>query len=231
MSKVILLNLGFTKIYLLKTDSGYIQFDTGYKHNLKKYLKLLEKNNVRPEEIKLIIINHAHFDHTGALKETMKLTKAQLLVHENEKELIAKGISAEVRPHTFFTKMIIPTMPKSWAVTDPVEPDIIVQDNYSLVDFGIKAKVIHTPGHTPGTIAVITEEGEAVIGCSIHGFPLRLRRGIPAIGIDTEQTWKSLERIVAEGAKTIYISHGKPFKVDLVKKMLKKRKAKKSKLI
>ncbi len=229
MKKVILLNLGFTKIYLLRTDSGYIQFDAGYKHNLKKYLKLLKKNNIRPEEIKLIIVNHAHFDHTGALKSIKDLTNAQVLVHENEKEHVAKGTSAEVKPHTLFTKLIVPTMPKSWAVTDPVEPDIVVQDEYSLIDFGIKAKVIHTPGHTPGTIAVITEEGDAIIGCSVHGPPLRLRRGIPAIAMDLDSIWKSWERIIEEGAKNIYISHGKPFKVDLMKKKLEKRNAKKRK--
>ncbi|OLS30135.1 MAG: putative metallo-hydrolase YflN [Candidatus Heimdallarchaeota archaeon AB_125] len=224
MSDVIHLNLGFTNVYLLKSDSGYVQFDTGYKHNMKKYLKLLEKNQILPEEIKLIIINHAHFDHTGALKETKELTKAQVLVHENEKEFVAKGISAEVRPHTFLTKLLIPTMPKSWARTDPVEPDIVIIDNYSLEDFGIKAKVIHTPGHTPGTISVITEDGDAIVGCNLHGPPLRLRRGFPAIYYDEESIWKSWERIIEEGAKNIYISHGKPFKVDLMKKKLAKRK-------
>lgn len=226
MEKVILLNLGFTKIYLLRTDSGYIQFDTGYNHNVKKYLRLLEDNHILPEEIKLIIINHAHFDHTGALKTIQKLTNAQVLVHENEKEFIAKGISQEVRPLTFLTKLMVPIMPKSWAQTDPVEPDIVIQDEYSLEDFGIKAKVIHTPGHTPGTVAVITEEGDALIGCSVHGFPLRLRRGIPAIAIDQELIWKSWERIIEEGAKNIYISHGKPFKVDFMKKKLRKRQSK-----
>ncbi len=229
MENVIVLNLGFTNVFLLRTEFGYIQFDAGYKHNVKKYLRLLEDNHILPEEIKLIIINHAHFDHTGALKTIQELTKAQVLVHENEKEFIAKGISAEVRPLTFLTKLMVPTMPKSWAQTDPVEPDIVIQDEYSLIDFGIKAKVIHTPGHTPGTVAVITEDGDALIGCSVQGFPLRLRRGIPAIAIDQERIWKSWERIIEEGAKNIYISHGKPFKVDFMKKKLEKRNAKKRK--
>lgn len=229
MENVILLNLGFTKIYLLRTDSGYIQFDAGYKNNVKKYLRLLDDYNILPEEIKLIIINHAHFDHTGALKEIQALTNAKVLVHENEKEFVAKGISAEGRPQTLLAKMMIPIIPKSWAQTDPVEPDIVVQDNYSLIDFGVKAKVIHTPGHTPGTISVITEEGDALIGCNVHGFPLRLRRGFPVISLDPEKIWESWQRIIDEGAKTLYISHGKPFKVDLLKKKLRKRQSKRRK--
>lgn len=225
MEKVILLNLGFTKIYLLRTDSGYIQFDAGYKHDMKKYLRLLEDNHILPEEIKLIVINHAHFDHTGALKDIQELTNAKVLCHENEKEFLVKGISAEVKPRTFLTKLMVPLMPKSWARTDPIVPDIVIQDEYSLTEFGVKAKVIHTPGHTPGTIAIITEDGDAIVGCNLHGPPLRFRLGFPTIYLDEDDLWKSWERIIKEGAQTLYISHGKPLKVDFLKRKLAKRKA------
>lgn len=226
MEKVILLNLGFTKIYLLRTDSGYIQFDTGYKHNVKKYLRLLDDYNILPEEIKLIIINHAHFDHTGALKTIQKLTNAQVLVHENDEEFLVKGISAEAQPLTFLAKVLISIVPKSWTIYEPVEPDIVIQDEYSLYDFGLKAKVIHTLGHTLGTVAVVTEEGDAIIGCSAHGFPIRLRSGFPRVAMDEESVWKSWERIIDEGAEMIYISHGKPFRAERIKKKLRKRQSK-----
>ncbi|MCE7749313.1 MAG: MBL fold metallo-hydrolase [Candidatus Heimdallarchaeota archaeon] len=226
MEKVIPLNLGFTKIYLLRTDSGYIQFDTGSKHNVKKYLRFLDDYNILPEEIKLIIINHAHFDHTGALKTIQKLTNAQVLVHENDEEFLVKGISAEAQPLTFLAKVLISTVPKSWTIYEPVEPDIVIQDEYSLYDFGLKAKVIHTPGHTLGTVAVVTEEGDAIIGCSAHGFPIRLRSGFPRVAMDEESVWKSWERIIGEGAEMIYISHGKPFRAERIKKKLRKRQSK-----
>ncbi|MBY9000840.1 MAG: MBL fold metallo-hydrolase [Candidatus Heimdallarchaeota archaeon] len=69
MEDVIVLNLGFTNVQLLKGENGYVQMDAGYSWDIKRYLKLLKKNHIKPEEIKLIIVNHAHADHTGGLRK------------------------------------------------------------------------------------------------------------------------------------------------------------------
>jgi len=148
MEDVIILNLGFNKIQLLKGKNGYIQMDAGYKWDIKRYLKLLKKNNIKPDEIKLIIVNHAHGDHVGGLKKLKKITNAKILVHEEEADYLQKGVSTKVAPRTFFTKFLIKTMPESFKNYDPIEPDIVIKDEYSLEEYGVKAKVIHTPGHT-----------------------------------------------------------------------------------
>ena len=181
MENIVHINLGFTNVYLLRTDSGFIQVDTGYDWNVKKYLKILKKKNIKPNEIKLIIVNHAHFDHIGSIKEIKEITGAQILVHEHDKEFLIKGISAPVCPNTILSKILMSIVPKSWTVYEPIEPDIVTQDNYSLEEYGVKAKVIHTPGHTLGTVSVITEDGEAIIGCNAQGVPIRLKSSFPRI--------------------------------------------------
>jgi glyoxylase-like metal-dependent hydrolase (beta-lactamase superfamily II) len=223
MNEIILLNLGFTNVYLIKGDTGYIQFDTGWKFDVKKYLRLLEKKKIALEEIKLIVVNHAHFDHVGALRSIKEMTQAKVLVHEKDSEFLIKGISEEVRPLNLFTKIFLKTLPKSWTLYDSVEPDIVIQDEYSLADFGVNGKVIHTPGHTHGTLSIIIEEGDAIIGCLAHGFPLRLRPGFPRIALDEEAIWSSWQKIVDEGAKRIYISHGKSPSIKYMKKRLLKK--------
>ncbi len=223
MNEVILLNLGFTNVYLLKADSGYIQFDTGWKFDVKKYLKLLEKKKIALEEIKLIVVNHAHFDHVGALKSVKELTQAKVLVHEEDSEYLIKGISAEVRPLKLITKIFLKFLPKSWTFYESVEPDIVIQDEYSLSDYGVNGRVIHTPGHTHGTLSIITEDGDAIIGCLAHAFPLRLKPGFPRIALDEEGVWRSWQKIIDEGAKRIYISHGRSPSIEYIKKKLKKK--------
>ncbi len=225
MEEYIELNLGFTKVQLLKAGDGYIQMDAGYKSNVKKYLRLLKKQNIDPKAIKLIIVNHAHFDHVGGLKALKDISNAQVLVHENDANFLRKGISAEVKPTSFISKILINLLPNSLKFFDPVEPDIVIKDEYSLQEFGINAKVIHTPGHTSGTISIITEKGNAFIGCCAHGFPLRINSGLPTIAQDIEQVLSSWERIIKEGAKKIYISHGKPVNINKMKKILKKKRS------
>ncbi len=223
MEEIIQLDLGFTKIYLLRAEEGYIQFDTGYANTLDKYLELLEKHKIDPKEIKLIVVNHAHFDHVGALKRVKEITGAQVLVHEEEAKYIKRGKSAEVKSTNLRNKILFGLLPKSITLFESVEPDILIKDNYSLKEFGVDAKVIHSPGHTPGTLSIITEKGNAILGCSVHGFPLRLRPGLPTVAYDINQVLSSWERIIDEGAKMLYSSHGKPLTVEKMKKILKRK--------
>ncbi len=224
MDEFLSLKLGLTQVYLLKAADGYIQIDAGYKSNIDKYFKILEKNNINPEDIKLIIVSHAHSDHVGALKEIKDKTKAKVLVNENDAEYLIKGESAEVKPISIIAKILVKILPEKMLRFDPVQPDIIIKEEFSLEEFGLQAKVVHTPGHTLGTVSVITEEGSAFISCSVHGFPLRMSPGLPGAALDVDEVMKSWEKIIDEGAKDIYIAHGKPFKVDVLKKILKKKK-------
>ena len=44
-----------------------------------------------------------------------------------------------------------------------------LNDEYNLDEFGISAKVIHTPDHTAGSISIIMNNGEAIIGDLVRG--------------------------------------------------------------
>ena len=222
MNEYIKLDLGFMNLYLLKVKDGYIQFDAGY--SMKKYLKALDELSIDPKEIKLIVVNHAHGDHVAALKAMKEITNAQVLTQKKEAAYLRKGISSGVKPLTLTTKILFNFLPKYVKTFDPVEPDIIIDKEYSLQDYGIDAKVIHTPGHTPGTLSILTGNGNAFIGCSTHGFPLRLRSGLPSVATDIEKVKSSWELLLSEGAKQIHGSHGKAVSIKRMKKILKKRK-------
>ena len=112
MSKFLTFNLGFSNVFLLQTSEGYILIDTFYKSVLKRFKKKLKKSKIEPEEIKLIIITHTHGDHTGCIKEVQQMTKAKVLVHENEKEFLMKGTTPEVVPVSKTLKLLLPLMPE-----------------------------------------------------------------------------------------------------------------------
>jgi len=47
--------------------------------------------NIHPEEIKLIVLTHSHFDHAGSAKDIRDLTGAKIVIHELEKKFVEEG--------------------------------------------------------------------------------------------------------------------------------------------
>jgi hydroxyacylglutathione hydrolase len=102
------------------------------------------------------------------------------------------------------------------------KPDILITDEpCSLSIYGIDGNIIHTPGHTVGSISVILDSGEAFVGCMAHnGFPFRVRPGLPIYAQDIEAIKKCWKILIERGIKMIYPGHGKPFLVEVIKKSL-----------
>ncbi|MFX0210797.1 MAG: MBL fold metallo-hydrolase, partial [Candidatus Hodarchaeota archaeon] len=100
--------------------------------------------------------------------------------------------------------------------------DIVLTDEgMSLTDFGISGRVIHTPGHTAGSVSVLLDSGIAFIGCLAQNkFPLRLNPGLPVLADSIEEVKDSWNRLLELGVEMAYPGHGKPFSVEIINKTL-----------
>ena len=224
MKNLLSVKLGMTNVYLLKSAHGYVQIDAGYKSTVGKYFEFLKRNEIEPQDIKLIIATHAHADHVGALKTIKDATNAKVLIHENDSDALINGKQADVKGVSLYGNLLLKMIPKKLEIYDPVNPDIIIKKEFALSDFGLNAKVIHTPGHTMGTISVIHENGNAFVGCTAQSFPIKLTPGLPASAIDINLVLSSWKLLVQEGVKTVFVGHGrKPFSIERIKKILSKK--------
>lgn len=85
----------------------------------------------------------------------------------------------------------------------------------------IKADGCITPGHTPGSISVLLDTGDAFAGCMTHNNPpFRLKPGLPIFAEDLPRLKESWKRLLEEGVKTIYPGHGNPFAAEEMRKAL-----------
>ena len=107
-----------------------------------------------------------------------------------------------VKAFSFFSK---PVLKKAKYST--FEPDVLVKEGQELTEYGVNAKILELPGHTKGSIGVLTDDGEIVVGDAMFNM---LRPTVARIFEDEESMRKSVERIKKSGAKTIYVGHGKP---------------------
>ncbi|MCK5135587.1 MAG: MBL fold metallo-hydrolase [Bacteroidales bacterium] len=210
--------------YLIK-DKGAVLIDGAWPNEAKSFSKFLEKHQIKPEEVQLIILTHGDFDHVGGAKELKELTGASIVIHEMDKENLEKGIfhwPEGVTPWGRFSRSVLKPIIKKKAAFPAVRADIVLDDNgLSLEEYGIPGRIVYTPGHTFGSISVLLDTGDAFIGCLAQNrIPFRMKPGLPIYAKDIELLKKSWKILIDQGAKTIYPGHGKSFPVKKILKYL-----------
>lgn len=204
---------------------GVIIVDGGTPGQADDFLTGLERASIQPEEIKLIVVTHGHYDHIGSVKGIKEITGAQVAAHQLEKDYLEKSVHPPPPPPvTRWGRMLVKliAMSASSAEIPTTDVDIVLgDDGLSLADYGIPGRVIYTPGHTSGSVSVLLETGDAFVGdLAMSGFPLRLGPGLPIFAEDLGQVKESWRTLLDAGAETVYPGHGKPFSADAIRRAL-----------
>jgi hydroxyacylglutathione hydrolase len=215
--------VGINRCYVIKAE-GCIMVDTGPPQSAKAIEKWLNDIPVNPQEIKLIILTHGHPDHVGAAQRIKDFTGAKIALHKDDQYMIENweaswptAVSTWGNVLGYFSKLFKPIFRfKSF------KADLIIGDEgLPLKEYGIPGRIIHTPGHTPGSVSVLLDTGDAFAGCMTHNNPpFRLKPGLPIFAEDLPRLKKSWRLLLDAGAKTIYPGHGNPFTAEEMRKVL-----------
>ena len=97
----------------------------------------------------------------------------------------------------------------------PCPPDLRVDETTDLAPFGLAARVVATPGHTPGSISLLLESGELLagdllVGGYLGGHVAAGRPGLPYFYDDQAQLTGSIRRVLELPLSRIYVGHGGP---------------------
>ena len=215
---------GINTCYVIK-DRGAILIDGGTFSMVGSFSKTLSENGIKPEEIKLIVLTHGHFDHVGGTKELKEITGADVAIHEKDRRNLEEGIyplPKGVTPWGRISMALFKPILKNKMSFPNVKADLVLGDgDYSLAKYGIEGSIVYTPGHTPGSLSVLLDSGDAFIGCMIHNrAPFVLKPSLPIYAQDIHLLKKSLKMVVDRGAKVLYPGHGKPVPVQKIRKYL-----------
>ena len=215
---------GKTNLYLLISDRSAILIDTGVKGKQNAIWQGLEKYELKPENLSLIILTHTHYDHCGNVRSLKEATGAQLLVHQQEAENLRSGF-APLPDGTFFLSKCLVGLGRRLETKigkyEPAEPDITVEDHYDLSDYGISGHILYTPGHTAGSMSIILEQGDAFIGDTAFNLPLV---GIyPPFANDQKTLIRSWEKLLDTNGRYFYPGHGSVISREQLAKSYNKR--------
>lgn len=212
-----------SECYLIRSE-GSILIDAGAPNKARGIVKALERLAVQPEEIQLIVLTHGHWDHIGSAKELKEITSAKIAMHQAEKDWLEKSLKLLPPGVTAWGRMAmgIAAMRIASVHIPATDVDVVLGDEaLSLAEYGIPGRVIYTPGHTFGSVSVLLQTGDALVGdLAMNGFPLRLGPGLPSAAEDMQRVRESWKLLLEEGAETVFPGHGKPFSAEIIRRAL-----------
>ncbi|OKY78091.1 MAG: Metal-dependent hydrolase of the beta-lactamase superfamily II [Candidatus Methanohalarchaeum thermophilum] len=147
------------------------------------------KEFIKPEDLKIIILTHCHFDHFLAASRIKEKTGAKIYIHEDDSEYIETGDNVATAAIFFGQEA-----PK-------IKPDSLLSNSDEIQDL----KVIHTPGHTEGSICLY--DGEILFtGDTVFSNGRTGRTDL--IGGDKNNLKHSLKKLSKLDVDKIYPGHG-----------------------
>ncbi|KAF0979950.1 hypothetical protein FDP41_001103 [Naegleria fowleri] len=191
------------------------------------FSKLEQVAGITPNELSLIIITHAHFDHAGCVWYFKKhYPHIKVAVPALEADRFRNGDPAPSFPTGLASKIL--KIRGDRKVIKPFEPDLLFHGGESLEEFGVDGKVLQLKGHTEGGISIVLNNKKAAIINDLMGGGF-LKYGKPAYHFflyDWVEILRNIKRLYEEGFEAFLVTHGYAFTREPLKEWLEKELAK-----
>lgn len=217
MDQVATCRLRFSNVHLLGRS---VLVDAGSPGDEKGILAFLRSRAV--DDLALIVLTHGHGDHAGAAAAVRRVTGAPIAVGRADSELVQQGTNGRITPQGLEARLIRRFVDFPFPA---FAPDLELDAPFDLTPYGVAGRVIPAPGHTPGSLAVLTEQGEALVGDLLRGGWLggRLAPGRPLPHYffdDPAAMADALRRVLAQGPRVVFPGHGGPLDAGDVQRRL-----------
>lgn len=139
--------------FLVEGEAGLTLVDVGWAGAYRPLLSAIEQIGRKPDDVATIVLTHAHPDHVQGVARMRELTGARILAHPAEQAWLGAGrVPPEGRSGT--VGRLLDRLPKlHWT---PFTLDGTVNDGELVAGAG-GLRAIHTPGHSPGHLALLHE--------------------------------------------------------------------------
>ncbi len=207
--------LGAVNCYLIETGTGFVLIDTGCASQRANLEKALASAGCRPGDLKLIVLTHGDFDHTGNAAPLRGKLGAPIAMHQGDAGMAERGDMFSNRQKGNALLRAISPLLFGFGRAERFVPDLYVDDGDDLWAYGLAAQVVHTPGHSSGSIGVLATSGScAGPARALFCGDLLENAGQPAynsIMDDDAAAQASVEKLGGIAIGTVYPGHGQPF--------------------
>lgn len=210
--------LGFSNAWLYGTPRNWLLIDGGMKINVPRLYRRFRELGVEPQDVKLIVATHAHFDHVGAFGRLQKDAAVPVAAHvlgvpilAKAKYVLSDGFTMKAKIGIHFMRYMVN---KSLVAYDPVDVELAVSGEWRLDDYGFDATLISTPGHSDDSLSVLADDGNVFSGDLIVNRPYKgIWQRMSIFGTSQELIKAQWRMLIERGAKTVRPGHGEIFPI------------------
>jgi len=188
--------------YLVLAGESAAVIDTGMPGNENRIVGYAKGAGLEPERLSYIVLTHPDMDHSGSVAKLRSLTGAKVAIHEADSPRLSG--EKKLKEVKGFMGVMLGVMNVFIRMT-PVTPDIVLKNSDRILNL----TVIHTPGHTAGSICLYKENEAIFVGDALRvnsdGYPHLPSRSMNA---DTEQAKESARKISTYQYNLLLPGHG-----------------------
>jgi glyoxylase-like metal-dependent hydrolase (beta-lactamase superfamily II) len=213
------IELTFVNAFLVRVHDGFILIDTGLAMHWEKLEKELMSADCLPDKLKLVIVTHGDLDHVGNCAKLQEKYKCKIAMHKDDSLMVENGLLLKRKARSLTAKVfsIIRRLFRRKFTFDKFKPDVYLSEGQNLNEYGFNAKVLHIPGHTKGSIGILTDDGNLFAGDT---FTNKRKPEIANYIENHLELENSINRLKKMNIKMIYPGHGKPFEMEQLARKL-----------
>jgi glyoxylase-like metal-dependent hydrolase (beta-lactamase superfamily II) len=222
-----LLPIGAANSYILP-GKRCVMIDTGpnNEYTFDFLVTELRKNDLEVTSIDKILVTHGHVDHCGLARQISEVSGAGVYVHKKDEDLVSNfeetyakrkeqsrtemgGCGVPARTVDLIGKFFefLASMADSTEVSGHLEDGQEIEAGHEVL------KVIHTPGHSAGSVCLSSSDGTLFSGDTLpkEHTPSVICAGSGSLSAGLGDYYDTLEKLKTIEAKEVLPGHGGPF--------------------
>jgi glyoxylase-like metal-dependent hydrolase (beta-lactamase superfamily II) len=189
--------------YLIDDRGAITLVDTSTATAAARIIDAIVSLGRKPEDLRTIVATHYHYDHTGNVAALVERTGAELFAHADD----APYIDGRKPWRHLSVGPFDMTVPESRYYRLKVDRELRTGD---VLPIAGGFEVLHTPGHTPGSISLYSRERGVLFTGDALGNWFGLQLPLPMPSHDMQQAKRSVHQLAALEYEIALLGHGNP---------------------